>query len=123
MSQVLSQVAAPDAQNSVQNNLQNGVSLQRLAALFPKHQLTLNSIEMLTYEVDAGFDRGRPDAVFFPETAHDVSKLMQWADDANVPLIARGAGTGLSGGAVAEHGGIVLSFARMNQVLDFDKRG
>ena len=97
--------------------------LSTLAQLFPKHQLTLNPVEMLTYEVDAGFDRGRPDGVFFPDSAHDVSKLMQWADGTNTPLVARGAGTGLSGGAVPEHGGIVLSFARMNHVLDFDTRG
>ena len=94
-----------------------------LAQLFPKHQLTLNPVEMLTYEVDAGFDRGRPDGVFFPESAHDVSKLMQWATSTNTPLVARGAGTGLSGGAVPEQGGIVISFARMNNVLDLDKRG
>jgi D-lactate dehydrogenase (cytochrome) len=98
-------------------------SFETLATLFPKYQLTLSPVEMLTYEVDAGFDRGRPDAVFFPESAHDVSKLMQWANSTNTPLVARGAGTGLSGGAVPEHGGIVLSFARMNKVLDFDKRG
>ena len=48
---------------------------------------------------------------------------MQWANSTNTPLVARGAGTGLSGGAVPEHGGIVLSFARMNNVLDFDTRG
>ena len=94
-----------------------------LAQLFPKHQLTLNPVEMLTYEVDAGFDRGRPDGVFFPESAHDVSKLMQWATSTHTPLVARGAGTGLSGGAVPEHGGIVLSFARMNKVLELDTRG
>jgi D-lactate dehydrogenase (cytochrome) len=102
---------------------ESAAKFKTLAALFPKHQLTLNPVEMLTYEVDAGFDRGRPDGVFFPESAQDVSKLMQWASSTNTPLVARGAGTGLSGGAVPEHGGIVLSFARMNKVLDFDKRG
>src|ERR1041384_2429050 len=97
--------------------------LTALAGLFPKHQLTLNPVEMLTYEIDAGFDRGHPDGVFFPESAQDVRKLMEWATRTNTPLVARGAGTGLSGGAVPEHGGIVLSFARMNRVLDFDTRG
>jgi D-lactate dehydrogenase (cytochrome) len=102
---------------------QIAANLKSLATLFPKHKLTLNPVEMLTYEVDAGFDRGQPDGVFFPETSQDVSQLMQWADRTNTPLVARGAGTGLSGGAVPEHGGIVLSFARMNKVLDFDTRG
>src|SRR5690606_34667777 len=82
-----------------------------------------NPVELLTYEIDAGFDRGRPDGVFFPESSHDVSRLMQWSASTNTPLVARGAGTGLSGGAVPEQGGIVLSFARMNNVLELDKRG
>lgn len=126
MSHVLTPPAtapAHPAPPSAANGNEVAAKLKTLAALFPKHQLTLNPVEMITYEVDAGFDRGRPDAVFFPESAQDVVKLMQWADSANIPLVARGAGTGLSGGAVPEHGGVVISFARMNRVLDFDTRG
>ena len=48
---------------------------------------------------------------------------MRWAHEHKVPLIARGAGTGLSGGAVPEHGGIIVEFDRLNRVLDFDKTG
>ena len=118
----MSHTAAP-APLTKEAAAQIAAKTQTLTTLFPKHQLTLNPVEMLTYEVDAGFDRGRPDGVFFPEIALDVSKLMQWATSTNTPLVARGAGTGLSGGAVPEHGGIVLSFARMNNVLDFDTRG
>ena len=123
MSHPVSPAAPIAAEASAQTRAQTAANLRALAALFPKHQFTSNPVEMLTYEVDAGFDRGRPDGVFFPESAHDVSKLMVWASNAHVPLVARGAGTGLSGGAVPEHGGIVLSFARMNKVLDFDTRG
>jgi D-lactate dehydrogenase (cytochrome) len=94
-----------------------------LRQLFGKHQLTLDPVELLTYEVDAGFDRGHPAGVFFPESGQDVSRLMGWAAQHNVPLVARGAGTGLSGGAVPEQGGIVLSFARMHQVVDLDLVG
>jgi D-lactate dehydrogenase (cytochrome) len=116
------QPAAPAAPLTAASQAQ-AAKIKTLADLFPNHQFTLNPVEMLTYEVDAGFDRGRPDGVFFPESPQDVSKLMQWANSTNTPLIARGAGTGLSGGAVPEHGGIVLSFARMTNVLDFDQRG
>jgi D-lactate dehydrogenase (cytochrome) len=98
-------------------------ALAGLRQLFAKRQLALHPVELLTYEVDAGFDRGQPDGVFFPESTADVSRIMQWADGAGVPLVARGAGTGLSGGAVPEHGGIVLSFSRMNRVLELDTRG
>ena len=94
-----------------------------LTALFPKRQLALNPAELLTYEVDAGYDRGRPDGVFFPESTEDVSLLVRWAAPQHVPVIARGAGTGLSGGAVPEHGGIVVSLARMNHVVELDPVG
>jgi len=95
-------------------------STQTLTSLFKKEQLALHPVELITYEVDAGFDHGKPDGVFYPESATDVSRMMAWAAEHKIPLVARGAGTGLSGGAVAEHGGIIIEFARMNQILDFD---
>jgi len=91
--------------------------------LFDKRQLITNPVELITYEIDAGFDRGKPDGVFYPNSAADVSRIMRWAHEHKVPLIARGAGTGLSGGAVPEHGGIIVEFARLNRVLDFDQTG
>ncbi len=91
--------------------------------LFDKRQLITNPVELITYEIDAGFDRGKPDGVFYPNSAADVSRIMRWAHEHKVPLIARGAGTGLSGGAVPEHGGIIVEFARLNRVLDFDQAG
>lgn len=97
--------------------------LQPLTKLFNKRQLTTNAVELITYEVDAGFDRGKPDGVFYPESTADVSRIMRWASEQWVPLVARGAGTGLSGGAVAEHGGIIVEFARMNHILDLDVHG
>lgn len=97
--------------------------LQPLTKLFNKRQLTTNAVELITYEVDAGFDRGKPDGVFYPESTADVSRLIRWASEQRVPLVARGAGTGLSGGAVAEHGGIIVEFARMNHILELDVNG
>lgn len=97
--------------------------LQPLTKLFNKRQLATDKVELITYEVDAGFDRGKPDGVFYPESTADVSRIMRWATEQHVPLIARGAGTGLSGGAVAEHGGIIVEFARMNRILEMDVAG
>jgi D-lactate dehydrogenase (cytochrome) len=91
-----------------------------LTQLFDKRQLATDPAELITYEIDAGFDRGRPDAVFYPESTADVSRIMAWAQTAGMPLVARGAGTGLSGGAVAEHGGVIVELARMNRVLELD---
>lgn len=97
--------------------------LQMLATVLAPDQLISNPVDLLTYDCDAGLDKGIPDGVVFPHTAEDVVRIVQWANAHQVPLIARGAGTGLSGGAVAEHGGIIVSFSRMDQILDFDVIG
>lgn len=91
--------------------------------LFERGEIVTDPAELVTYEADAGFDRGRPDAVVYPRTAADVQKLAAWAHARGVPLVARGAGTGLSGGAVAERGGIVVEFARLNRILELDADG
>ncbi|MBI5653377.1 MAG: FAD-binding protein [Chloroflexi bacterium] len=96
---------------------------QSFEKLFPKKQITTHAIELLTYEVDAGLDHGAPEGVAFPQSPEDVARLMRWANAHNVPLIARGAGTGLSGGAVAERGGVIVEFSRMNRVIELDVRG
>ena len=46
--------------------------------------------------------------------------IVRWAAEYGVPLVARGAGTGLSGGAVADRGGVIIDFSRMNHILDVD---
>ncbi len=92
-------------------------------APFSRDQLVTDPSELVVYEIDAGFDRGRPDAVFYPESAADVSLLVRWARDARLPVVARGAGTGLSGGAVAERGGVIVEFARMNRILELNPLG
>lgn len=97
--------------------------IRSLAQRFPAGQFTVEPAEMLTYEVDAGFDRAMPDGVFYPSSTADVERMVQWAAEAGVPLVARGAGTGLAGGAVAEAGGIVLEFARMNALSPMDPVG
>lgn len=91
--------------------------------LFSSRQLVTDATALITFEADASFDRGRPDGVFFPDSAADVSRLVRWAAQHGVPLVARGAGTGLSGGAVAERGGIVVEFARLNRIVELDPRG
>lgn len=77
--------------------------------------------ELLTYERDASLEYGRPNAVVFPMSTDDVVKIVRWAGERGVPLVPRGAGTGISGGAVAERGGIIIEFSRMDRVLEFDE--
>ncbi|MDR3280161.1 MAG: FAD-binding protein [Synergistaceae bacterium] len=60
------------------------------------------------------------DAVCFPENTEQVSMVMKYANEHLIPVTPRGAGTGLSGGAVPSRGGIVMSMERMNAILEID---
>jgi glycolate oxidase len=76
--------------------------------------------DLMLYEYDGGVDRGTPNIICFPQTTEHVSKIMRLATKAGVPIVPRGAGTGLSGGSIARKGGIVLGFSRMNKILEID---
>jgi D-lactate dehydrogenase (cytochrome) len=94
-----------------------------LLSLFPRRQVITDPAELLVYETDAAMDRQTPDAVVLAQNQADVVHLVQWAAVHRVPVVSRGAGTGLSGGAVAELGGVILGFARMNRILSIDPGG
>ncbi len=98
-------------------------ALDSLKALLPQSQVFLDWAALLSYEGDAGLDRGRPEAVVFPRTAEEVVRIVRWAAEPQAPLIARGAGTGISGGAVADRGGVIVAFSKMNQILEIDAEG
>jgi D-lactate dehydrogenase (cytochrome) len=98
-------------------------ALQTLKAILPRDGLITDPMELLTYEVDGSLGLGSPQGVALPRSTDEVIQLVRWADQHGVPIIARGAGTGLSGGAVAVEGGVTLSFARMKQVLELDEVG
>ena len=74
-----------------------------------------------TYAFDAGHERGQaPFAVVMAESAQDVAAVMGVSRQHGIPVIPRGAGSGLTGGAVPEGKSIVLSFARMNRIIEVD---
>jgi len=76
--------------------------------------------DLMLYEYDALSSRQAPQAVVFPESTPEVAGIVRLAARLGVPVIARGAGTGLSGGAVVTAGGLVLSLARMKKILEID---
>jgi glycolate oxidase len=76
------------------------------------------------YSHDEIFERGyasMPEAVLKPASAEEISRIMRLANAEMIPVTPRGAGSGLSGGAVPVFGGIVLSLERMNKILEIDK--
>jgi len=76
--------------------------------------------DLMLYEYDGSVEQARPEYVVFPRSTRDVVQIMLLANRFQVPLVGRGAGTGLSGGALARHGGILLVFSRMNRILELD---
>src|SRR5919199_4328409 len=76
--------------------------------------------DVIMYEYDYGLDRAMPELVALPRTTAEVQSIVRAAQAAGVPIVARGAGTGISGGAVPSRGGLVVSLARMNRILDID---
>ncbi len=76
--------------------------------------------DLLLYEYDGSIEQARPDCIVFPRNRQQVVEIVKLANRFDVPLVGRGAGTGLSGGALARRGGIVIAFTRMNRILEID---
>ena len=76
--------------------------------------------ELLLYEYDGSVEVARPNCVVFPRTTADVLGIVKLANQYQIPLVGRGAGTGLSGGALSRKGGILTVFSRMNRILEID---
>jgi glycolate oxidase len=78
-------------------------------------------VQLLTYECDAlPHLREKPAVVVLPGSASEVQHVVQLCSAEGVPFVARGHGTGLSGGALPVPGGVVISLARLNRVLEVD---
>ena len=76
--------------------------------------------DLALYEYDGSVEKGRPEMVVFPRSTDDVVAIVKITGEYGVPIVGRGAGTGLSGGAIPREGGVVVAFARMNRILEID---
>ena len=76
--------------------------------------------DLLLYEYDGSIDKGRPECVVFPRRTEDVVEIVRIAAEHGLPIVGRGAGTGLSGGVIPTRGGIMIGFSRMNKILEID---
>jgi glycolate oxidase len=94
---------------------------ERFAQIVGARGAIVEPAELRTYECDglAGF-RVRPRIVVLPRTTQETAAVVRLAREYGLPVVPRGAGTGLSGGALPVEGGIVVGLARMNEILDAD---
>ncbi|NBS09050.1 MAG: FAD-binding protein, partial [Betaproteobacteria bacterium] len=112
------EATAPDA--SVSTTTKDGV-LQALRAVLPAHAVLSSSENTTPYECDGlTAYRQRPMCVVLPETTAQVQAVLRTCHRLGVPVVARGAGTGLSGGAMPHPHGVTLSLAKFNQILKMD---
>jgi glycolate oxidase len=75
----------------------------------------------LTYECDMHtFYKGAPDVVVLPTQAEQVRAVVRWCRAQRIPVVPRGSGTGLIGGAMAPAGGVMVAMTRMNRILEID---
>lgn len=94
--------------------------VRELQAAIGKKWVLHEPEDLMVYEYDATIERGMPEAVVLPADAGQVAAAVKIARRHGVPVTARGAGTGLSGGAIPCEGGVLIATARMNHILELD---
>ena len=95
--------------------------LADLRAAIGSGALLTDAADLLTYESDALVHlRATPGAVVLPENAEQVQAVVRLCHRAKVPFVARGHGTGLSGGALPVENGVVIALSRLNRILEVD---
>jgi len=95
--------------------------VQALLAHLPAHALLWHTEDTVPYECDGlTAYRQRPLVVALPETEAQVAAVLKTCHTLDVPVVARGAGTGLSGGAMPHAGGVTLSLAKFNRIVAVD---
>jgi glycolate oxidase len=90
---------------------------QALINIVGEKNHTDSLIDMVSYSYDASEHSYRPSCAVWPENAEQVSEILKFANKEKIPIIPRGAGTGLSGMAVPIKGGIVLDLSHMHKIL------
>jgi len=94
--------------------------INQLRAIVGEKYLLTEKEDVIVYEQDASILQAMPEIVVLPGDVEEVAEVVKAAQRAGVPIVPRGSGTGLAGGAVPAEGGIVLSLARLNRILEID---
>ncbi|MCX6343108.1 MAG: FAD-binding protein, partial [Fimbriimonadales bacterium] len=97
------------------------MDFSQLHHLLKPDQILTGAAAMRGYDCDAyTVDRSAPAVVVLPESTQEVAEVVTWCHHNKVPFTARGAGTGLSGGALPALGGVVISTKRLTKILAVD---
>ncbi len=111
----------PKEFSSLQRSERQAIVVRGLSTDLPAHTLLWNNEDTTPYECDGlTAYRQRPLVVALPETQAQVAAVLKTCHALGVPVVARGAGTGLSGGAMPNAVGVTLSMAKFNKILKLD---
>src|SRR5262245_55556260 len=94
---------------------------ESLAGVIPAERILAGEAVRRAYDCDAyTVEKSRPTLVVLPESTDEVAAGVRWCNVAKVPFTPRGAGTGLSGGALPAMGGVVIGTKRLTRILEID---
>ena len=97
------------------------VFASELKQIVPSGQILHTDEDLTPYESDGlTIFKARPLVVVLPSTVEEVQSVLRWAARRSVPVVARGAGTGLSGGALPHEDGILLGLAKFNSIVELN---
>ncbi len=94
--------------------------LKELRAIVGRENVLDKKVDLQTYEYDAYLERSLPLAVVFVHSTAEVSAVVKLLAREGIPMVPRGGGTNISGGAIALEGAVILEMGRMNRVLQID---
>ena len=94
--------------------------IRELARIVGRENVLFSKKDLLAYSYDATQRQEMPEVIVFPSTTSEISEVVQAARRKGVPIVPRGAGTGITGGTVAIKGGVVLELSRMNRIIALD---
>lgn len=94
---------------------------KQLSGILDANRVLTNAADLEEYGRDwTKYLKPKPTAIVFPKSTDEVVRLVKWAREAKMALVPSGGRTGLSGGAAALNGEVVVSFEKMNKILEFD---
>jgi len=107
----------------MQYNKVSETQIKQFKSIVGEPFVIIDSEGMEAYSHDYTEDlRYYPEVVIKPRTAKEISDILIICNQANIPVTPRGAGTGLSGGALPIHRGVIIAMERFNQIIDIDER-
>ena len=99
----------------------NHKDIEALSSIVGRENIFSDKAHLRAYSYDATKTYYQPEAVLFPRDEEDVSRILVYCNAHRIPVVARGAGSGFTGGALPARGGVVLAFEKhMNKIIEID---